>query len=65
MKKFSNNSQKNSLICSRKFKKIIEFLSKNPCNTVDFLSAFFSISDQKVSNFVEKKVAYNRRKAVL
>ena len=65
MKKFLNNSQKNSLICSRKFKKIIEFLSKNPCNTVGFLSAFFSASDQKASSFVEKQVAHNRRKAVL
>ena len=65
MKKFSNNSQKNSLICSRKFKKIIEFLSKNSCNTVGFLSAFFSISDQKVSFSFEKKVAHNQRKAVL
>ena len=65
MIKFSNNTQKNSLICSRKFKKIIEFLSKNPCSSVDFLSAFFSISDQKVSNFVEKKAAHNQRKAVL
>jgi hypothetical protein len=65
MKKFSNNSQKSSLICSRKFKKIIEFLSKNPCSSVGFLSAFFSVSDQKVSSFVEKKVAHNQRKAVL
>ena len=65
MKKFLNNSQKNSLICSRKFKKIIEFLSKNSCCSVDFLSAFFSSSDQKASSFVEKQVAHNRRKAVL
>ena len=65
MKKLSNNTQKNSLILSCKFKKIIEFLSKNPCNTVGFLSAFFSASDQKASSFVEKQVAHNRRKAVL
>ena len=65
MKKFSNNSQKNSLICSQKFKNVIEFLSKNPCSSVGFLSAFFSISDQKASSFVEKQVVHNRRKAVL
>ena len=65
MIKFSNNTQKNSLICSCKFKKIIEFLSKNSCCSVDFLSAFFSISDQKYSTFVEKKVAHDQRKAVL
>jgi hypothetical protein len=65
MKKFLNNTQKSSLICSRKFKNVIEFLSKNPCSSVGFLSAFFSSSDQKASSFVEKKVAHNRRKAVL
>jgi hypothetical protein len=65
MKKFSNNSQKSSLICSCKFKNFIEFLSKNPCNSVGFLSDFFSSSDQKASSFVEKQVAHNRRKAVL
>ena len=65
MKKLLNNTQKNSLICFCKFKKFIEFLSKNSCGSVDFLSAFFSISDQKYSSFVEKNVAHNQRKAVL
>ena len=65
MKQFLNNSQKNSLICSQKFKNVIEFLSKNPCSSVGFLSAFFSSSDQKASSFVEKQVVHNRRKAVL
>ena len=65
MKKLLNNTQKNSLMCSCKFKKAIEFLSKNSCCSVDFLSAFFSISDQKYSSFVEKKVVHNQRKAVL
>ena len=65
MKKILNNSQKNSLICSQKFKNVIEFLSKNPCSSVGFLFAFFSSSDQKASSFVEKQVVHNRRKAVL